>query len=125
MYQVEDIMGLFFWSNPFMLLHYSPAAVPTKPIRFFKTNLYKNQKSQKLNSKLNGETHIKPIQAPKSNHQLHVFRASLSSTAAPTMEGDQSEGPRWEPRANTNMDTAENAVKWDRTTNKEATDPPH
>ena len=45
MYQVEDIMGLFFWSNPFMLLHYSPAAVPTKPIRFFKTKLYKNQKS--------------------------------------------------------------------------------
>ena len=35
----------FFWSNPFMLLHYSPAAIPTKPIRFFKTKLYKNQKS--------------------------------------------------------------------------------
>ena len=41
------------------------------------------------------------------------------------MEGDQSEGLRREPRASTNMDTAENAVKWDRTTNKEATDPPH
>ena len=41
------------------------------------------------------------------------------------MEGDQSEGLRWEPRANTNMDTTENAIKWDRTTSKEATDPPH
>ena len=75
--------------------------------------------------KLNGETHIKPIQTPELDHRLHVFRASLSSTAAPTVEGDQNEDPRWEPRASTNMDRAENAVKWDQTSNKEATDQPH
>ena len=75
--------------------------------------------------KLNGETHFKPIQTTESDHRLHVFWASLSFTVAPTMEGDQNEDPRWEPRASTNMDTAENAVKWDQTANKEATDPPH
>lgn len=52
MYRVEDITGLFFWSNPFMLLHCSLAAIPTKPIRFFNTKHYKNQKSQKMNSNL-------------------------------------------------------------------------
>ena len=54
-----------------------------------------------------------------------MFWASLSFTVAPTMEGDQNEDPRWEPRASTNMDTTENAVKWDQTANKEATGPPH
>lgn len=69
--------------------------------------------------------HIKPIQTPELDHRLHVFRASLSSTAAPTMEEDQNEDQRWEPRTSTNVDTAENVVKWAQIANMEAIDPPH
>nr|XP_023885946.1 uncharacterized protein LOC111998060 [Quercus suber]POE68975.1 upf0481 protein [Quercus suber] len=39
------LFALILRSNTFMLLHCSTTAIPTKPIHFFKTKHYKNQKS--------------------------------------------------------------------------------